>query len=61
MWILEELEREIKVGCVFSMVAVSILPHAEFGPNDHQDEAPHFIIQEYPYFYRPGTDRSEFD
>ena len=26
------------------MVIVSILPHAEFGPNDHQEDAPHFII-----------------
>ena len=31
-----------KVGCVFPMVAVSILPHAEFGPNDHRADAPRF-------------------
>ena len=24
------------------MVAVSILHHAEFGPNDHREDAPHF-------------------
>ena len=24
------------------MVVVSILPHAEFGPNDHREDAPHF-------------------
>ena len=30
-----------KVWCVFPMVAVSILPHAEFGPNDHCKDAPH--------------------
>ena len=32
-----------KVGCVFPMVIASILPHAEFGPNDHREDAPHFI------------------
>ena len=31
-----------KVGCVFSMVAVSMLPHAEFGPKDHREDAPNF-------------------
>ena len=25
------------------MVIVSILPHAEFGPNDNREDAPHFI------------------
>ena len=28
-----------KVGCVFSMVVVSIPPLAKFGPNDHQEDA----------------------
>ena len=28
---------DIKVGCVFPMVVVSIPPHAEFGPNDHRE------------------------
>ena len=32
-----------KVGCVFPMVAVPILPHAEFGRNDHREYALHFI------------------
>ena len=35
-----------KVGCVFPIITVSLLPHAEFGPNDHCDhceDAPHFI------------------
>ena len=32
-----------KVGRVFSMVIVSILPHAGFGPNDHREDAPHII------------------
>ena len=31
-----------KVGCVFAMVVVSILPYAEFGRNDHREDAPHF-------------------
>ena len=31
-----------KVGCVYPMVVVSILPHAEFEPNDHQEDAYHF-------------------
>ena len=31
-----------KVGCVFPMVVVSILPHAEFGQNDHREHTPHF-------------------
>ena len=33
----------IKVGCVFPMVVVPTLPHAEFGRNDHLEFAPHFI------------------
>ena len=36
-----------KVGCVFSMVVVSIesiLPHGEFGRNDHREDVPHFIV-----------------
>ena len=28
-----------KVGCVFPMVIIPILPQAEFGPNDHKEEA----------------------
>ena len=31
-----------KVGCVSPMVGVSILPHAKFGPNDHQEGAHDF-------------------
>ena len=31
-----------KVGCPFPVVLVSILPHAEFGPDDHREDAPHF-------------------
>ena len=30
-------------GCVFPMVVVSILLHAALGPNDYQEDAPHFI------------------
>ena len=32
-----------KVGCLFPMLMASIRPHAEFGPNDHQEDALHFI------------------
>ena len=35
--------RSFKVGCVLPMVVVSILPQAEFGPNDHRVDVPHFI------------------
>ena len=31
-----------KVECVFPMVIVSMLLHAEFGPNDHREDAPYF-------------------
>ena len=34
----------IKVGRVFTMVVVSILSHAEFGQNDHWEDAPYFIL-----------------
>ena len=33
-----------KVGCVFPMVFVSILPHADFGPYDDWEDASHFIF-----------------
>ena len=47
-WVFQDLPirvkllQDIKVGCVFPMVVVSILPHAEFGQNDHREDAPHF-------------------
>ena len=34
----------IKVGCVFPVVVVSILPYADLGPNYHREDAPHFTI-----------------
>ena len=34
-----------KVGCVFFLVIVSTLPHAEFEPNDHREYALHFIFE----------------
>ena len=40
-----------KVGCVFLMVVVSLLPNAEFGRNDHREDAPHFINFERRYRY----------
>ena len=30
------------VACVFPMVVISILSHAEFGRNDHWEDVPHF-------------------
>ena len=33
-----------KVGCVFPMVVVSLLPRAEVGLNDHQEDAQRFTL-----------------
>ena len=33
-----------KVGCIFPMFVVSLLPHAEFGKSDHREDAPHFTL-----------------
>ena len=41
----KNVDPENKVGCVFPMVVVSILPHTEFGPNDHREDASHFILK----------------
>ena len=48
------------------MVIVSILPHAEFGPNDHQEDALHFIcvtlvsyfIQENQFFDKTNFEKN---
>ena len=37
------LDNHPKGGCVFAIVVFFILPHAEFGRNDRQEDAPHFI------------------
>ena len=34
---------QCKEGCVFQMVAISILPHAEIRLNDHREDLSHFI------------------
>ena len=39
-----EIHTICKVGCVFLMVVVSILLHAEFGRNDYREDAPHFTM-----------------
>jgi len=31
-----------KVECVFPMAVVSMLPRADFGLDDHREDAPHF-------------------
>ena len=33
-----------KVECAFPVVVVCLLPHAEFGRNDHREDTPHFRI-----------------
>ena len=33
------------MGCVIMMVIVSIPPNAEFGTNDHREDAPHFTVK----------------
>ena len=33
-----------KLGRVVRMVVDSILPHGEFGPNDHRKDIPPFIV-----------------
>ena len=41
------------------MAVVSILPHAELGPNDHQEDAHHFMI--WPViFYDTFSDSTIF-
>ena len=40
-----------EVGCVVVVVIVSILPHAEIGPNDHRQDAPHFRKQWFGHQY----------
>ena len=34
-----------KVGCIFLMAVIFLLPHAELGRNDHREDAPHFAFQ----------------
>ena len=42
-----------EVGCVLPTVFVSILSHAEFGRNDHGEDASHFINDVFsPYVRR---------
>ena len=49
---------EIKVGCIFLMVIVSILPHPGLRRNDHREDATHFTgpnsfrNQLIPWFYQ---------
>ena len=42
--------RKGKVGYVFPMVVVYILPHVEFGRNDHREEAPTLIKSEISHW-----------
>ena len=47
------LSRFFKVGCVFLVIIVSMLPHAEIGRNasDHREDAPHFILTVSHYLW----------
>ena len=38
-----------KVGCVFPMIIVPMLPRAEFRLNDHREDTQHFIIHFVKY------------
>ena len=55
-------KKQTKVGCVFPMVVGPILPHAEFGRNDHQEDAPHFRFQKKSWSgaYLSSQARTEF-
>ena len=37
------------------MVIIPILPQAEFGPNDHREDAPHFILRCLKMILRNST------
>ena len=45
-----EIEEKFKVGCIFPIV-VSKLIRAEFGRNDHREDASHFKF----FFIQPNT------
>ena len=51
-------EHPSKVGCIFLMDVVSILPHAEFGRNDHREDVSHF---NYLFISFPQSFSSAFD
>ena len=40
-----------QVGCVVPMAIVSILLHADFGPNDYREDASHFTMNEANFFF----------
>ena len=42
-------ETMTKLRCVVRMVVDSILPHAEFGQNDHRRDAPPFRLNNYSF------------
>ena len=33
------------MGCIFPMVVFLLLPHGEFGPNGHQEDAPTLLYR----------------
>ena len=52
---------EYKEGCVFPLVAGSMLPHAEFGPIDHWEDAPHYTYKIWSVAYMAGSRRRRLD
>ena len=42
------------------MVVVSVVPHAEFGPNDHREDAPHFLFEWFHFYQYPSLKPKSF-
>ena len=40
-----------KAECVFRMAVDSMLPHAEFGPNDHREDSPTLVATSIEIIY----------
>ena len=48
------MSKTVKVGCVFMMVVVSLLPLAEIGRNDHREmQAAH--MGGFKFYHRKST------
>ena len=51
-----EISNSIKLGCVVRMIVDSLLPHAEFGQNDHRKHASPFranSIRNITFYFKP--------
>ena len=49
-----------KVGCGHRMVVVAVVRHAEFGPNDHREDAPHFLFERFHFYQYPSLKPESF-